>query len=140
MSEKQSLGGRELDTTYLPVVFEKDSGNVEAAIAQRTELFFTSVKKTSGLNHLAQHATEEANEWHEDIDIIPLEERGKKPVRLVHALRYYDVITVASVIQDHLVDGSVAVSFTRHIPSNIAHRAAYGEVEMIDGIITREAF
>lgn len=133
-------GHRESDNTYPPRIFEDGSGNVEAAIIQNTERFFALVKQKTSINYLAERAAEEGGGWSEEVDMIPLEKPGKKPMRMVTQLRYYDEITVASVVQDFLPSGSIAVSFNWHIPSAEQYSAAFGEVEQLDTIITQQTF
>lgn len=138
--EYTQKGGRQLDEVYMPVVFECESGNAEEAIMQRTELFFARMKREASINYLAEKAAEENDGWKEVIDIIPLGQLGQKPMRLVTELRYYGKVTVASVIQDFQEDGSIAVSFQRHIPTPKELTVMYGEISVLDTIITRDSF
>lgn len=144
MTERDQYDGRILDDIYKPMIFEKESGNVEAAIAQRTQSFFARMKKEASINHLAQTAADAAEDegdgWTQTIDIIPLGDAGKKPMRIVTELRYYKDTVIAAVIQDFRPDGSIAVAFSQHVLSADQHNAAYGELEQLDDIINRHIF
>lgn len=140
MSERYETGGRELDEEFNPVVFESESDNSIAVIEQLTEDFFEKTKQSIGLSELAVRAAEEAGEWRETITIVPLNQPGKKPVRLVRELWYYEELAVASVVQDFRRNGTIAVSFSRHKLSPEQRDRAFRVVEQLEGIITREAF
>lgn len=137
MMEQSKMGGRELDEAYRSVTFEPGSGNIEAAIIQRTELFFARMKREASINYLAEQAAEENGGWSEVVDIIPLGQPGRKPMRLITELRYYDETTIASVIQDHQEDGTIAVSFQRHILTPEQYAVMYDEINAVDTKITQ---
>jgi len=132
----ETHGGRTLDAEFYPVIFEAESGNIEAAILQRTERFFARVKQTIGINDLAQ----EAAEWPENIDIVPLGNPGEKPMRMIHELWYYDVQAVAAVVQDFREDGSIAVAFSRHSLDNKDMHDVYRELARADSLIAQDSF
>ncbi len=140
MRIERQLEARLLDEVYGPVVFEEGSGNIEATILQRTERFFSRIKREVSINHLANVSAEAAGGWTEEIDIVALGQPGQKPMRLITELRYYEDTVVASVVQDHRDDGSIAVSFNHHVPSNAQRKAMFQGIEPVDTIITQDSF
>ena len=128
---------RTIESDYYPILFEASSGNVEAAIVQRTERFFDYAKKTIGLSALAQEAAEQRGGWSIDIQVTPLGEFGNKPMRMTEELIYYDTLVVAAVIRDYRANGDIAVSFSRHGFSEEQRAAVFGEIDTLEDIIAK---